>query len=126
MTRFAILYARFALAAAFLSAMAGRFGLWDRRPHPFAQFIKYTGEVLSFLPPPTYPFFAVAATIAETTLAIALLAGFRLRWTGIASAVLLAMFGTSMGISFGPESPLDYSVFSASAAALLLSLTDRR
>ncbi len=49
--RFAMLYARLALGSAFLSAVAARFGLWgDRGPHPFAQFIRYTGEVNSFLP----------------------------------------------------------------------------
>jgi hypothetical protein len=35
--------------------------------------------------------------------------------------LLLALFGTAMAISFGIKSPLDYSVFSASAAALLLA-----
>jgi hypothetical protein len=35
---------------------------------------------------------------------------------------LLAIFGIAMAISFGPKSPLDYSVFSASAGALLLAL----
>ena len=119
--RWAILYARLALGAAFLSAVAARFGLWrDRGPHPFAEFIKYTGDVNSFLPPATYPFLAVAATIAETTLGILLIIGFRLRWTAPAAAVLLAMFGTAMAISGGIKSPLDYSVFSASACALLL------
>jgi len=120
--RFAIVYARLALGCAFLSAVAARFGLWhDRGPHPFAEFIRYTGEVNSFLPAAMYPFLAVAATIAETTLGIALIAGFRLRWTALASAVLLAIFGTAMAISGGIKSPLDYSVFSASAAALLLA-----
>lgn len=120
--RFAIIYARVALAAAFLSAVAARFGLWmDGRAHPFANFIRYTGEVNSFLPAATYPTLAVLATIAETTIALALLAGFRLRWTALAAAILLAIFGTAMAISFGLKSPLDYSVFSASAAALLLS-----
>lgn len=122
MKRWAVLFARVALASAFLSAVAARFGLWrDRGPHPFAQFVDYTGQVLSFLPKPIVPALAVAATIAETTLAIALLAGFRLRWTGIASAVLLALFGTAMAISFGIKSPLDESVYSASAASLLVA-----
>ncbi len=120
--RFAMLYARIALGCAFLSAVAARFGLWhDRGPHPFAEFIRYTGEVNSFLPAVTYPFLAVAATIAETTLGIALIAGFRPRWTALASSILLAIFGIAMAISGGIKSPLDYSVFSASAAALLLS-----
>jgi len=122
MKRFAILYARLPLGCAFLSAVAARFGLWhDRGPHPFAEFIRYTGEVNSFLPAAMYPFLAVAATIAEATLGIALIVGFRLRWTALASAVLLAVFGIAMAISGGIKSPLDYSVFSASAAALLLA-----
>ncbi|HEX7678806.1 MAG TPA: hypothetical protein VF713_11825 [Thermoanaerobaculia bacterium] len=125
--RFAMLYARIALGSAFLSAVAARFGLWgDRGPHPFAQFIRYTGEVNSFLPSVTYPFIAVAATIAETTLGLALIAGFRLRWTSLAGAGLLAIFGIAMAISGGIKSPLDYSVFSASAAALLLHEADPR
>jgi hypothetical protein len=36
------------------------------------------------------------------------------------------MFGTAMAISFGIKSPLDYSVFSASAGALLLALFQTR
>lgn len=123
MERFAPLYARIALGSAFLSAVAARFGLWrDRGPHPFAEFIRYTAEVNSFLPASFAPFLAVAATIAETTLGLALIAGFKPRWTGIASAVLLAIFATAMTISGGIKAAFDYSVFSASAAALLLAL----
>ena len=121
-TRVAILYARVALGAAFLSAVAARFGLWmDRGPHPFAELIRYTGEVLSFLPPATYPVLAVAATIAEITLGAALIFGVALRWMAPAAAILLATFGVAMAISFGIKSPLDASVFSASAAAWLLA-----
>ena len=120
--RLAALYARLALGSAFLSAVAARFGLWDRRPHPFAQFVTYTGEILSFLPGATIPFCAVAATVLEGTLGLLLLAGVRLRWTASASAVLLALFAISMAISLGPKAPLDESVFSASAAAVLLAL----
>lgn len=118
--RFAEIYARIALGAAFLSAVAARFGLWDHREHPFAQFVRYTGQVNSFMPAFTVPFLAIAATVAETSLGLALLAGIKIEWTALAAAILLAMFGTAMAISFGPKEPLDYSVFSASAAALLL------
>lgn len=121
--RFGPWYARVALGCGFLSAVAARFGLWhDRGPGAFAQFVAYTGQVLSFLPHFTIPFLAVASTMAETILGLALIAGFKLRWTGLASAVLLALFGTAMAISFGIKSPLDESVFPASAAALLLSI----
>jgi putative oxidoreductase len=123
MERFATTYARIALASAFLSAVAARFGLWrDRGPHPFAQFIQYTAEVNSFLPASVAPLLAVASTIAEPTLGILLIAGFKPRWTGLASAILLALFGIAMTISGGIKSALDASVFSASAAALLLAV----
>jgi uncharacterized membrane protein YphA (DoxX/SURF4 family) len=85
-------------------------------------FVRYTGQVNAFMPRATIPFLAWAATVAELVLGVALIVGFRLRWTAIASAVLLVIFGTAMALSFGLKSPLDYSVFSASAAAMLLAL----
>ena len=120
----AALSARLALGAAFLSGVADRFGLWGRNVGygGWASFVRYTGQVNAFMPRAAIPFLAWAATVAELLLGIGLLVGFRLRWTALASAALLVLFGTAMAISFGPKSPLDYSVFSASAAALLLAL----
>jgi putative oxidoreductase len=122
-TRWISLYARLALGAAFLSAVALRFGLWgkDRGWGNFANFERYTAQVNSFMPAFTIPFLAWTATIAETALGIALILGLWLRWTALASAALLFLFGVAMAISFGIRSPLDYSVFSASSAALLLA-----
>jgi uncharacterized membrane protein YphA (DoxX/SURF4 family) len=122
--RWGVLYARIALGTAFLSAVASRFGLWDKTldlKH-FEGFIQYTAQVLSFLPSRSIPLFAWAATVAETSFGILLLLGFWLRSVSLAAAILLAMFGTAMAISIGVKSPMDYSVFSASAAAVLLSL----
>ena len=121
--RWAARYARAAVAAAFLSAVAGRFGLWSGHFNweSFARFIQRTGELNPFMPAAAWPVLAWAATVAETSLAIALLTGFRLRWAAFGSAVLLAWFGTAMALTAGPKSPLDYSVFSGSAAALLLA-----
>jgi uncharacterized membrane protein YphA (DoxX/SURF4 family) len=123
MERWGLLYARVALGGAFLSAVASRFGLWDGSldlDH-FARFTVYTAEVNAFMPDYTIPFLAWAATAAELTLGLALIAGLRLKWVAPGAAVLLAMFGAAMAISLGPKSPLDYSVFSASAAAVLLA-----
>ena len=116
-------YARLALGAAFLSAVASRFGLWTGAPwaEAFARFVGYTAEVNAFMPAATIPWLAWAATAAEVTLGTALVVGFRVREAAMGSAVLLAVFGTAMAISFGPKSPMDYSVFSASAGALLLA-----
>jgi uncharacterized membrane protein YphA (DoxX/SURF4 family) len=61
------------------------------------------------------------ATITETTLGILLLAGVWRRPVALAASLLLALFAIAMAVSAGIKSPLDYSVFSASAAALLLA-----
>ncbi len=126
--RFAILYARIALGTAFLSAVADRFGLWGKYGGwgNFANFTKYTAEVNSFMPAFIIPFLAWAATIAELSLGTLLILGLWTRWLAFSAAALLFLFAISMAISFGLKSPLDYSVFSASAGALLLALYPSR
>jgi len=120
----AVRYARLALGTAFLSGIASRFGLWGPGVGygSFENFVRYTAEVNAFMPASTIPFLAWAATVAELALGVSLLLGLWPRWTALGSALLLALFGTAMAISQGIKSPLDYSVFSASAAALLLAL----
>jgi putative oxidoreductase len=124
MERLAFLYARLAIGVAFLSAVADRFGLWGRHGDwgNFATFTQYTARVNSFMPAALIPFLAWTSTAAELLLGIALILGLWLRWVALSSAILLFMFGMAMAISFGIKSPLDYSVFSASAGALLLAL----
>jgi putative oxidoreductase len=124
----AFLYARVTLGLAFLSGIADRFGLWRGRNVGYGNFdgfARYTAKVNSFMPASSIPFLAWSATIAELVLGIFLLIGVWLRWTALASALLLILFGTAMAISFGLKSPLDYSVFSASAAAMLLAFNER-
>jgi len=66
------LFARFALGASFLSAVADRFGLWG--PYgaknvswgDFAHFVEYSGAVMSLFPSSLTVSFAWAATVAET------------------------------------------------------------
>lgn len=122
--RLGILYARIALGAAFLSAVADRFGLWGKNSDwgNFANFEKYTGQVNSFMPAFIIPFLSWTATAAELSFGIALIIGIWTRWAALGAAALLFLFGTAMAISFGIKSPLDYSVFSASAAAFLIFL----
>jgi putative oxidoreductase len=125
--KLALLYVRITLGIGFLSGVADRFGLWRGRNVGYGNFdgfISYTAKVNSFMPAFSIPFLAWAATIAELVLGILLLWGLWLRWTALASALLLILFGTAMAISFGAKSPLDYSVFSASAAAILLAVNE--
>jgi len=125
---FALLYARFALGAAFLSAVAARFGIWGENagPDSFKHFMEYTAEVNSFMPAFTIPFLAWAATIVETFIGVTLILGIWARFVALAASGLLLLFGAAMAISFGLKSPLDYSVFSASAGALLLAICQFR
>jgi uncharacterized membrane protein YphA (DoxX/SURF4 family) len=125
LARWAVIYARLAIGAAFLSAVGARFGLWDGTLdlEHFPRFIQLTAEVNSFMPTTTIPVLAWAATIAELSLGLALIVGFHTRVAGFGAAILLALFGTAMAVSYGLKEPLDYSVFSASAGALLLALS---
>jgi uncharacterized membrane protein YphA (DoxX/SURF4 family) len=121
-------YARVAVGAAFLSAVAGRFGLWAGRLswETFGRFIQRTAELNPFVPAAVMPLVAWTATILETTFGLALIAGVHVRTAAFGSALLLAWFGTAMAAFTGVKSPLDYSVFSASAGALLLALHETR
>src|SRR5437868_6989135 len=122
--RWAALYARVALGAAFLSGIADRFGLYRGRNvgyGNFAGFVRYTAKVNSFMPASTIPFLAWAATAAELFFGITLIVGIWRVWVALGSGLLLMVFATAMAISFGIKSPLDYSVFSASSAAFLVA-----
>lgn len=128
-SRLGVIYLRLALGAAFLFGIADRFGLYRGRNvgyGNFEGFVRYTGKVNSFMPAFTIPFIAWAATAAELSFGIALILGIWLRWAALGSALLLALFGIAMAISFGIKSPLDHSVFSASAGALVLALSEGR
>ena len=124
--RVAALGGRLALAAGFLSAVGDRFGLWGVFGSPgvawgdWERFVTYTGRLNWFVPGSLVSMVAVVATVAEVTLALLLLTGYRLRWTAYASAVLLLLFGVTMTVALGVKAPLDYSVFAAAAAAFLL------
>jgi putative oxidoreductase len=128
-SHYAAVCARVALGASFLSGIADRFGLYRGRNvgyGDFEGFVRYTAKVNSFMPSSTIPFLAWTATAAELFFGIALILGMWRLWVALGSAVLLILFGTAMAISFGIKSPLDYSVFSASSAALLVAAYESR
>jgi uncharacterized membrane protein YphA (DoxX/SURF4 family) len=62
------------------------------------------------------------ATIAEVVFGILLIAGFKTRLTAIGSFVLTLTFAVSMLFFAGYRAPFNYSVFTVSAASLLLSV----
>lgn len=121
------LFARIALGASFLSAVADRFGLWGQYGAKnvswgdFAHFVEYTGMVMSLFPKSLTVPFARAATVAETLFGILLIAGFKTRVASALSGLLLLLFAMGMATGLGIKTPFDYSVFSAAAAAFLLA-----
>lgn len=119
--------ARVALGAAFLSAVASRFGLWSGIPtaEAFEGFVARTAEVVAFAPHAVARPLAWAATAAETILGLLLLSGLWSRPVALSAGALLTTFGLSMLLSLGIKAPLDASVFSAAACAFLLALRPR-
>ena len=124
---FVRLFARFALGASFLSAVADRFGLWGQYGAKnvswgnFAHFVEYTSKVTSVFPSSLTVSFALVATVAETLFGILLIAGFKIRVVSVLSGLLLLSFAIGMATGLGIKTPFDYSVFSAAGAAFLLA-----
>ena len=106
---------RVTVAGAFLSA------LWSRFAN-FAGFVRYTGRVLSFMPSESIWLLAVAATVCEVSLCIAMFVGIKTRWASAGSAILLFMFATSMVIS--GLSQFEWAVYVLAAGAFMLATVD--
>ncbi|WP_343702180.1 DoxX family membrane protein [Chitinophaga sp.] len=121
-------FLRVAIACTMLSAVADRFGLWGANAAwgNWQNFEKYTRELTFFLPSILSRFSAYAATFLEIVLSLLLLAGFQLKWTAIATGILLLVFALSMTVALGIKAPLDYSVWVGSAAAFLLAVQKKQ
>jgi len=113
--RFINALGRIMIASAFLLALWNRFD-------DFSRFIRYAGQVLSFMPPAIVPFLALIATASEVGLCIAMFFGFKTRWASAGSAILLFLFATSMVIS--GLSQFDWAVYVLAAGAFMLATVD--
>ncbi len=118
---------RLALGLTFLYSVADRFG-WLGPPGAanvswgtFARFTAYVGILNWYLPHAIISNLAWIETALELILGLALVAGLWLRLTATVSALLLLSFGVTMSLAGGIGAPFQYSVFTASAAALLLA-----
>lgn len=121
------LFTRFALGCGFLSAVADRFGLWGPPGSAHAvwgdymHFEAYTAHLNAIVPALFIPSLSGISTGLEILFGIALLFGVFTRLASLGSAALLAAFACAMTLTLGVKAPLDFSVFSACAAALLLA-----
>jgi len=123
--RFIKLFLRAALAAAFLSAVADRFGLWPANISSWGNwstFLDYTQLINPWTPESLIPPLGFLATAAELIFGVCLLIGFKTKLFARLSGYLLLAFGLAMVFSVGIKKAFDYSVFTASAAAFALSI----
>ncbi|PSL44727.1 putative membrane protein YphA (DoxX/SURF4 family) [Chitinophaga niastensis] len=121
------LFLRLALGAGFLGAGLDRFGVWGPAGAPgiswgdWQHFMEYAYKLMSFLPYGVAEFFAAIASGAEVSFGLLLIAGLWTRWAAMGSGLLTFIFAMAMARAFGIQSPLNYSVFTASAGSFLLS-----
>lgn len=117
------LFLRIALSITLLSAVADRFGFWDKNFTwgNWQNFENYTKQITAFLPESLSIFGAYAATSLEIIFALFLLLGYKTKLTAFATGIILLLFALSTSMTLGIKAPLDYSVWVGSAAAFLLA-----
>ncbi len=124
---YSTVFLRVALGVTFLAAVTDRFGLWGPPGTNnvswgnFESFLGYTALLNPYLPAAWIPVVGWLVTVAETVLGLALIAGIQTRKVAALSSVLLLAFAFGMMVGTGIKAPLNYSVFSSSAGALLLA-----
>lgn len=122
------LFLRLALGIGFLLPVMDRLGMLGQPGEPnvgwgnWNNFIDYTHSLMPYLNRPIAGIMGGIATIAEVVFGILLIVGFKTRLTAIGSFALTLTFAVSMLFFAGYRTPFNYSVFTVSAASLLLSV----
>ena len=121
------LYLRLAAGAAFFWFGLDRLGAWGPYGKPWVSwgdwkhFSPRAHALMHFLPYNLAEAFAMIATGVEIGGGLLLIIGLWTRWAAFACSGLALCFATAMSINDGIVSPLGYSVFTVSAASLLLA-----
>ena len=129
--RFAIVFARVAVAAGFLSSVADRFGAWGKAGAPgviwgdFQRFLVQTEALVPYLPHGVLTPLAWFVTVLESAIGLALLVGLRTRTMAWGAAWLLLAFAIVLGSQSvaGLHGVLASSVLAAAGACMLLATT---
>ena len=118
---------RIVLAITMLSAVADRFGIWGAPGSNgvawgnWENFVIYTNTLNPYANKSTAEILGAIATFLEVLLSLLLLFGFKTRLAALGTAFLLFFFVFAMAVSVSVKAPLDYSVWTSAAAALLLA-----
>ncbi len=121
------LFLRIAVATAFLSAVADRFGLWGKNAAwgNWENFLEYSNTLNFYAPEILKEPMAVTATVLELAFALLLLIGFKTKIIANLSGLLLIIFAVTMTFSLGIKSTFDYSVWISAGACFLLGNVDK-
>jgi len=124
---FAQIFLRLSLGIAFIYAVLDRIGwlgpadgkniAWGN----WESFLEYTHTLLPIFNRTLSDIFGWIATIAEVLFGVLLIIGYKTKLAALGSFAILLGFGLCMALSLGLKAPFNYSVFSASIGALLLS-----
>ncbi|MCC9070370.1 DoxX family protein [Flavobacterium sp. F-65] len=125
--QFAQIFLRLALGIGFILPVMDRLGMLGAAGEPnvgwgnWANFVDYTNSLMPYLNHDVTNVMAIIATLAEIVFGILLIIGFKIKTTAYGSFLLTLSFALSMLIFAGYRAPFNYSVFTASAASLLLA-----
>lgn len=121
---------RFALGITFLTPVLDRLGFlgapgtgniewgnWDN-------FIGYTSTLMPYLDRPATNLMGGIATGSEFLIAVCLIIGFKTRYAALGSCLITFTFILFMATSVGIQKPINFGVFTASAASFLLFRID--
>lgn len=118
---------RCALGITFLTPVLDRLGIlgpaatgnieWGN----WENFINYTVTLMPYLDRSVTNVMAGIATASEFIIAVGLIIGFKTKYAAIGSCLLTFTFILFMATSVGIQKPINFGVFTASAASLLLS-----
>lgn len=118
---------RLAIGITFLTPVLDRLGIlgaagtgnieWGN----WENFIDYTTTLMPYFDRPMVNVMGLVATVAEATIAIGLIIGFKTKYAALGSCLLTLTFILFMATSVGIQKPINFGVFTASAASFLLS-----
>jgi putative oxidoreductase len=118
---------RYALGITFLTPVADRLGIlgapgtgnieWGN----WNNFIDYTSTLMPIFERSMVNIMGGIATVSELLIGICLIIGFKTKYAAIGASLITLMFIIFMTLSVGIQKPINYGVFTASAAGFLLS-----
>jgi putative oxidoreductase len=84
-------------------------------------FINYTTTLMPIFDRPVVNILGGIATVSELLISIFLITGFKTKYAALGASLITLTFIIFMTLSVGIQKPINYGVFTASAAGFLLS-----